>query len=39
MGHPGSEVYLSGVPVAAASAILGYIAGPDDLRDRAKEAK
>ena len=39
LGHPGSEVYLSGVPVAAASAILGYIAGPDDLRDRAKEEK
>lgn len=28
MGHPESEVYLSGPPVAAASAIAGRIAGP-----------
>jgi 3-isopropylmalate/(R)-2-methylmalate dehydratase large subunit len=28
MGHPGSEVYLSNPAVAAASAILGRIAGP-----------
>lgn len=38
MGHPQSEVYLSGVPVAAASAILGYIAGPDDVLNLEKEA-
>lgn len=28
MGHKGSEVYLAGVEVAAASAVLGYIADP-----------
>lgn len=28
MGHPGSEVYLSNPAVAAASAVLGRIAGP-----------
>lgn len=31
MGHPGSEVYLAGPAVAAASAVLGRIGGPDDL--------
>ncbi len=31
MGHPKSEVYLSGPPVAAASAVLGRIGGPDEL--------
>jgi len=31
MGHPKSEVYLSGPAVAAASAIMGKIAGPADL--------
>jgi 3-isopropylmalate/(R)-2-methylmalate dehydratase large subunit len=31
MGHPGSEVYLAGPAVAAASAVLGRIAGPDEL--------
>jgi len=31
MGHPGSEVYLASPAVAAASAILGRIAGPDSL--------
>ena len=31
MGHPGSEVYLANPSVAAASAILGRIAGPDEL--------
>ena len=31
MGHPGSEVYLSNPAVAAASAIAGRIAGPDEL--------
>ena len=30
MGHYGSEVYLSGVPVAAASAICGHIALPEE---------
>lgn len=31
MGHPKSEVYLTNPVVAAASAILGRIGGPDDL--------
>lgn len=31
MGHPDSEVYLSSPAVAAASAVKGYICGPDDL--------
>ena len=31
MGHPGSEVYLAGPYVAAASAIAGHIATPDQL--------
>jgi len=31
MGHPDSEVYLSGPAVAAASAVLGRIAGPDEV--------
>lgn len=31
MGHPGSEVYLAGPAVAAASAVLGRIAGPGEL--------
>jgi 3-isopropylmalate/(R)-2-methylmalate dehydratase large subunit len=31
MGHPQSEVYLAGVPVACASAVLGRIAGTDEL--------
>ena len=31
MGHTGSEVYLAGPAVAAASAVLGRIAGPDEL--------
>lgn len=31
MGHPDSEVYLSSPVVAAASAIKGYICGPDSL--------
>jgi 3-isopropylmalate/(R)-2-methylmalate dehydratase large subunit len=31
MGHPGSEVYLSGPAVAAASAIKGEIAHPDEV--------
>lgn len=31
MGHPGSEVYLSSPVVAAASAVLGRIAHPDEL--------
>nr|QGT50993.1 3-isopropylmalate dehydratase large subunit [uncultured Firmicutes bacterium] len=31
MGHPDSEVYLSSPVVAAASAVKGYICGPDDL--------
>ncbi|VEN74625.1 3-isopropylmalate dehydratase large subunit [Candidatus Desulfarcum epimagneticum] len=30
MGHPESEVYLSGAAVAAASAVAGKIAGPDE---------
>jgi 3-isopropylmalate/(R)-2-methylmalate dehydratase large subunit len=35
MGHPGSEVYLSHPAVAAASAVLGRIGGPDELERRA----
>jgi len=31
MGHPASEVYLSGPAVAAASAVLGRIASPSEL--------
>ena len=31
MGHPESEVYLSNVAVAAASAVTGYISSPDAL--------
>ncbi|MCL2159727.1 MAG: aconitase family protein, partial [Oscillospiraceae bacterium] len=31
MGHPKSEVYLSNPAVAAASAILGYIADPREI--------
>ena len=31
MGHPQSEVYLSSPAVAAASAVLGYIAHPDEV--------
>ena len=31
MGHPGSEVYLASPAVAAASAVVGKIASPDDL--------
>jgi len=31
MGHPESEVYLAGPAVAAASAVLGVVAGPDRL--------
>ncbi|MFA4905626.1 MAG: 3-isopropylmalate dehydratase large subunit [Candidatus Margulisiibacteriota bacterium] len=32
MGHPKSEVYLSNVAVAAASAVAGYIVSPEDLK-------
>jgi 3-isopropylmalate/(R)-2-methylmalate dehydratase large subunit len=31
MGHPESEVYLASPAVAAASAILGKIGGPDEI--------
>ena len=31
MGHPKSEVYLAGPPVAAASAVTGTISSPEDL--------
>jgi 3-isopropylmalate/(R)-2-methylmalate dehydratase large subunit len=34
MGHPESEVYLSNPAVAAASAVLGRIGGPDELERR-----
>ncbi len=37
MGHPKSEVYLSGVPVAVASAVLGRIAAPSELGTAEKE--
>ncbi len=32
MGHPGSEIYLSNPAVAAASAILGRIASPEEVK-------
>jgi 3-isopropylmalate/(R)-2-methylmalate dehydratase large subunit len=32
MGSTGSEVYLSNPAIAAASAILGYIASPDEIK-------
>ena len=32
MGHPESEVYLANPAVAAASAVLGRIGGPDEIR-------
>lgn len=32
MGHVDSEVYLAGPQVAAASAIAGYIAAPEEVR-------
>jgi 3-isopropylmalate/(R)-2-methylmalate dehydratase large subunit len=35
MGHPDSEVYLAGPAVAAASAVLGRIAHPDEARGTA----
>ena len=31
MGHPESEVYLANPVIAAASAVLGRIGGPDEL--------
>jgi 3-isopropylmalate/(R)-2-methylmalate dehydratase large subunit len=31
MGHTGSEVYLAGPAVAAATAVAGKLAGPDQL--------
>ncbi|MBA4422633.1 MAG: 3-isopropylmalate dehydratase large subunit, partial [Syntrophus sp. (in: bacteria)] len=31
MGHPGSEVYLAGPAVAAATAIAGRLAGPEQI--------
>jgi 3-isopropylmalate/(R)-2-methylmalate dehydratase large subunit len=31
MGHVESEVYLAGPAVAAASALLGYIGGPEEI--------
>lgn len=31
MGHPGSEVYLANPAIAAASAVLGRIGGPEEL--------
>ncbi|MBI4632418.1 MAG: 3-isopropylmalate dehydratase large subunit [Deltaproteobacteria bacterium] len=32
MGHTGSEIYLANPAVAAASAVMGRIAGPDELK-------
>jgi 3-isopropylmalate/(R)-2-methylmalate dehydratase large subunit len=34
MGHPGSEVYLAGPYVAAASAVAGHVATPDQIGAR-----
>ncbi len=36
MGHPGSEVYLAGPYVAAASAVAGHIATPDQIGGRGR---
>jgi 3-isopropylmalate/(R)-2-methylmalate dehydratase large subunit len=33
MGDPGSEVYLASPAVAAASAVLGRIAGPEEVKN------
>ncbi len=38
MGHPKSEVYLSNPAVAAASAVKGYIAHPDEVVGKKKAA-
>jgi 3-isopropylmalate/(R)-2-methylmalate dehydratase large subunit len=38
MGHPGSEVYLAGPYVAAASAVAGHIATPEQIGARAPGA-
>jgi len=38
MGHPDAEVYLGSPAVAAATAILGYIASPETVVGRMKEA-
>ncbi len=38
MGHPTSEVYLASPAVAAASAVMGHIAIPEDLPPCAKDA-
>ncbi|RJP25940.1 MAG: 3-isopropylmalate dehydratase large subunit [Candidatus Abyssobacteria bacterium SURF_5] len=35
MGHPKSEVYLAGPAVAAATAIAGFICGPDEITSTA----
>jgi len=32
MGHPESEVYLAGPAVAAASAVAGHIASPEEVQ-------
>ena len=32
MGHPESEVYLAGPSVAAATAVKGFICGPEKLK-------
>lgn len=37
MGHPGSEVYLANPAVAAASAVLGRIASPEELGVMSKD--
>jgi len=34
MGHVDSEVYLAGPAIAAASAVLGHIGGPEQLPAR-----
>ncbi|HUV05273.1 MAG TPA: 3-isopropylmalate dehydratase large subunit [Armatimonadota bacterium] len=39
MGHPKSEVYLAGPAVAAASAVLGRIGGPDELESTEVERR
>ena len=39
MGHPQSEVYLAGPAVAAATAVTGFICGPDQVLEKTSDRK